>query len=82
MILKAALLMHEEQDTLKELKSLLKHAELKAKTLVFPVKGQNLLNREQSPGPEISRRLEKIKKAWLQSECSLSKEECLSLGVE
>ncbi|MEL6751825.1 MAG: CCA tRNA nucleotidyltransferase, partial [Pseudomonadota bacterium] len=43
----------------------------------FPLRGKDLIDAGMTPGPEVSARLEELKKRWIASDFALTKESLL-----
>lgn len=54
---------------------------LRWKKPVFPLRGQDLLDRGLSPGPAISRHLKVMEDAWVDSGFTLDRDELLAMGA-
>ena len=77
MILKSALL-PKGKSSISLLKQILKKAEDENERLIFPLSGKDLLSLGVEPGPFMGSLLKKAEDFWMENDCSLSKEECLS----
>lgn len=75
-ILKSAILKTPPSET----QSLITKAQDVFPHLIFPLTGQDLLNLGVKEGPLLGRILMTIEEKWLESNCQLSKEECLNLA--
>ncbi len=82
LILKSAFLPQEKKDTLLLLKEILKKAVDENESLIFPLKGKDLLQLGVEPGVLLGKLLKKTEDFWMKNDCSLSREECLSYARE
>ncbi len=72
------LLNREDEKGADAMQVLVNHAKVWEKP-VFPVKGQDLIEKDVSPGPDMGEKLKTLEIAWVESNFSLSKEELLNL---